>query len=451
MVLSTRPAANASSSAARWNDALFTFNDAYTQPPLNRSAANGIRLVTYPRDEPGLAAAQRTTAARVARLPAGASGCRRRLRRLPADVPVRPDAAQRQGAGDGRGGRLDPRTGAHERRVRRRHPARVPLSAKASGRKPWPAVVYFPPGAAIHQVAPQNLQLRSIDFVVRSGRAVLYPVYKGTYQRRDSLKNDTQDTTNFWRDHVVMWAKDMRRGIDYLETRPDVDTGAPRVLRAQLGWRAGRAAAGGGTANQGECAGGGRPRFPADATRGGSAQFPAADHDTHPDDQRALRLLLSSRKLAGADVPPAGHPARRQAARRGGGKPRRAARPAHPGGPLLARQVPAPARVLLASQQSTAALPSTSHAELIRQRTSAKRLAAASTSVRPSTMAARPSCTVTTAIRASDAALTPSRTAPAAGDCRTRGTSGPLIATKKKAGRKMPSVATAAPGTRASR
>ena len=54
---------------------------------------------------------------------------------------------------------------------------------------------------------------------------MLYPVYKGTYQRRDSLKNDTQDTTNFWRDHVVMWAKDMRRGIDYLETRPDVDTG----------------------------------------------------------------------------------------------------------------------------------------------------------------------------------------------------------------------------------
>ena len=33
-----------------------------------------------------------------------------------------------------------------------------------------------------------------------------------------------QDTTNFYRDHVIMWAKDLRRGIDYLETRPEVRT-----------------------------------------------------------------------------------------------------------------------------------------------------------------------------------------------------------------------------------
>ncbi len=71
-------------------------------------------------------------------------------------------------------------------------------------------------------LVPQDL--RSIDFVLKSGRAVLYPIYKGTYQRRDSLKSDTQDSTIFYRDHVLMWAKDMRRGIDYLETRSDVAT-----------------------------------------------------------------------------------------------------------------------------------------------------------------------------------------------------------------------------------
>jgi pimeloyl-ACP methyl ester carboxylesterase len=92
------------------------------------------------------------------------------------------------------------------------------------GMKPYPVVVYFPPGAAIHDFAPQNLQVRSIDFVIKSGRAVLYPVYKGTYQRSDSLKSDTQDSTNFYRDHVLMWAKDLSRGIDYLETRSDVST-----------------------------------------------------------------------------------------------------------------------------------------------------------------------------------------------------------------------------------
>ena len=90
--------------------------------------------------------------------------------------------------------------------------------------KPYPAVVYFPGSNAIRDHAPQNLQVRAIDFVIKSGRAVLYPVYKGTYQRSDSLNTDVQDTTIFYRDHVVMWAKDLRRAIDYLETRSEVST-----------------------------------------------------------------------------------------------------------------------------------------------------------------------------------------------------------------------------------
>src|SRR5439155_885734 len=68
------------------------------------------------------------------------------------------------------------------------------------GVKPYPAVVYFPGSSAIRD-APQNLQVRAIDFIIKSGRAVLYPVYKGTYQRSDSLNTDVQDTSNFYRDH----------------------------------------------------------------------------------------------------------------------------------------------------------------------------------------------------------------------------------------------------------
>jgi len=207
-----------------WNDALFTFNDAYTQPPLNRSAANGIRLVTYPGDEPGLAAAsaplQREWRDFQKERPVGDAVFSAYLQmyqydRTPLDARVLETVEEDDWI----------------RELVRMNAAYagdtllVYLFLPKVGRKPWPAVVYFPPGAAIYQVAPQNLQVRSLDFLIRSGRAVLYPVYKGTYQRRDSLKNDTQDTTNFWRDHVVMWAKDMRRGIDYLETRPDVYTG----------------------------------------------------------------------------------------------------------------------------------------------------------------------------------------------------------------------------------
>jgi formylglycine-generating enzyme required for sulfatase activity len=37
-----------------WSDPTYQFNDAYTQPPFDRSAINGIRLVKYLKDEPGL-------------------------------------------------------------------------------------------------------------------------------------------------------------------------------------------------------------------------------------------------------------------------------------------------------------------------------------------------------------------------------------------------------------
>jgi hypothetical protein len=88
--------------------------------------------------------------------------------------------------------------------------------------------------------------------------------------------------------------------------------------------------------------------------------------------------------------------------------------------------------------------PSTSHAELIRQRSRSTADAKASATVSQSTRAAAPSCHVTTAMSASDATLTPFRNAPAMGDARSRGTSGPLNATKTKDGRKMPTVATSA-------
>lgn len=61
-------------------------------------------------------------------------------------------------------------------------------------------------------------------FHPQSGRAFMYPVYKSTFERGDSLHSDYPNETNFYRDHVIMWAKDLRRSIDYLETRPDVDT-----------------------------------------------------------------------------------------------------------------------------------------------------------------------------------------------------------------------------------
>src|SRR5215510_2370027 len=98
------------------------------------------------------------------------------------------------------------------------------------------------------------------------------------------------------------------------------------------------------------------------------------------------------------------------------------------------------------TKKPNSAAASSSHAELRRKRISRVRLTASMAIVVKSTSAARPSRQVTTAINDREAALIPSRTAPAVADLRIRGTSGPLTATKKKAGRNIPTVATTAPG-----
>lgn len=88
---------------------------------------------------------------------------------------------------------------------------------------PLQTVVLFPGSLAIHTSSVGAMELRRTDFIVKSGRALLLPIYKGTYQRGDDLKSDYPEETAFYRDHVVMWGKDLARSIDYLETRADID------------------------------------------------------------------------------------------------------------------------------------------------------------------------------------------------------------------------------------
>ena len=100
---------------------------------------------------------------------------------------------------------------------------------------PFQVVMYFPGGFARQD---EKLDLRelegSYDFVMKSGRALVMPIYKGTYERRDGLQEGQPPAS--YRDHVIMIAKDLRRTIDYLESRPDID--ATRVGYAGLSWGA---------------------------------------------------------------------------------------------------------------------------------------------------------------------------------------------------------------------
>ncbi len=50
---------------------------------------------------------------------------------------------------------------------------------------PYQIVVYFPGSTARDMLSSESLiTMDNIDFIIKSGRAVIYPVYKGTYERR---------------------------------------------------------------------------------------------------------------------------------------------------------------------------------------------------------------------------------------------------------------------------
>jgi dienelactone hydrolase len=89
---------------------------------------------------------------------------------------------------------------------------------------PFQTVIFFPgPNALVDRSRERDVTTRVFDFMIANGRAVLHPVFKRTYERGDGLESDVPNMTTLWRDHVIMWSKDLGRSIDYLETRPDID------------------------------------------------------------------------------------------------------------------------------------------------------------------------------------------------------------------------------------
>jgi eukaryotic-like serine/threonine-protein kinase len=97
------------------------------------------------------------------------------------------------------------------------------LFLPAKGKPPFQTVLFFPGSNALQMRKFSPSPVVGIDAILRSGRALIYPVYKSTYERGDGMESDVANTSSTWRDHVIMWAKDASRAIDYVESRPDLD------------------------------------------------------------------------------------------------------------------------------------------------------------------------------------------------------------------------------------
>jgi formylglycine-generating enzyme required for sulfatase activity/dienelactone hydrolase len=214
-----------------FSEPIYMFNDADAQPPFEREATFGFRLARYPAP---------VRAELLAPL-------RREVRDYAKEHPV-DEAAFRIYAGL-YGYDRTPLTARVESVTRgeRWNVERVTFAAAYRGERmaalvftptsvppPWQVVVHFPGSGALHARSSAEVGTNSFSYVMKSGRALVYPIYKSTYERGDGLASDNQDQTRNYRDHVLMWAQDLSRALDYVETRPDLDAG--RIAFHGVSW-----------------------------------------------------------------------------------------------------------------------------------------------------------------------------------------------------------------------
>ena len=104
---------------------------------------------------------------------------------------------------------------------------RIPayLFLPKNAKPPYQVMVSWGSAGLYERSSTTTTDFDRYTFIVRSGRAFLYPIYKSMFERADGVKDDIPDMTTVWRDHVIMWSKDVARSIDYLESRADIAKG----------------------------------------------------------------------------------------------------------------------------------------------------------------------------------------------------------------------------------
>jgi formylglycine-generating enzyme required for sulfatase activity/dienelactone hydrolase/predicted Ser/Thr protein kinase len=198
-----------------WNDPAYMSSEYDAASPLERSQTRGFRCATYPQplsDElvaPYLFASYEQTWSQ----PADDTTFeiyRSLYARSPRNLDV--STVDVEDAPDWRRESVIYDAGYEDERV----PAQLFLPKHAS--PPYQTVLYFPHGWALFQKSSQNLEMRWIAYLIRSGRAVLCPVVKGTFERRENAL-----APGFFADSTLSWAKEVSRSVDYLATRADID------------------------------------------------------------------------------------------------------------------------------------------------------------------------------------------------------------------------------------
>ena len=101
-------------------------------------------------------------------------------------------------------------------------------------------MIYFPHAGAeelpVYKSANDRM-FSEFDFIIKNGRAVLFPIYKGTFER--NVERPLAARSYAYNDMLSKQVKDFCRSIDFLETRPDIDTTRLAYYGTSMGGRLG--------------------------------------------------------------------------------------------------------------------------------------------------------------------------------------------------------------------
>jgi len=225
-----------------WDDNTYEFGTRRQAPPMNRSAKNGFRCALYPKPEEIPAAAFQLEKLTV---------FRDFYKETPVPDPVfqvykeqfsydktdlRASVESRQ---ESPGGWIREKITFDAAYGGERIIAYIFLPGDAS--PPYQTVIYFPGSASLTTKSSEDLENyyefpMFLSFIVKNGRAALYPVYKGTFERGDPalvLIHGGADS-HAYTEFLMQIVQDFRRCIDYLETRPDIDSS--RIAYYGMSW-----------------------------------------------------------------------------------------------------------------------------------------------------------------------------------------------------------------------
>ena len=238
-----------------WSDFAYMFTHAITEDPMDRSEFNGVRLMRNlplagsvgPRQEgdPFARPSPRGFRDYAAEKPASDAEIRSFLPVFDYDRSPLNAIVEKSDSSDSRWIRQTIAFDAAYGQER----VRAYLFLPRDVRPPYQTAVFFPGASTVDARSSKNL-IALPDFVVSNGRALLHPIYKDTYERggNESTPMGTDPVYNMtggllapiaYRDRVVMYVKDLRRAVDYLITRPDVDTAKLAYIGFSWGGRLG--------------------------------------------------------------------------------------------------------------------------------------------------------------------------------------------------------------------